>query len=152
MNIEQDEDATGSVADQIKGWFTGRLPGEWFTEPPEIVVDREEITIVGALPEPEGSAGSAEKSAAAEGRIKRFREETRSKRIEMARDERTRVVRKERTHRLLPQIHADYRCGAEHVALAGSKTIQPHRQQPSEGTWNHVGGFVVEGCEQLLGE
>ena len=86
MNTEQDEDATGSVADQIKGWFTGRLPGEWFTEPADIVVDREEITIVGTLPEPEGGAGSAEKAAAAEGRIKRFREETRSKRIEMARE------------------------------------------------------------------
>jgi len=86
MKTEQDEDATGSVADQIKGWFTGRLPGEWFTEPADIVVDREEITIVGTLPDPEGGAGSAEKAAAAEGRIKRFREETRSKRIEMARE------------------------------------------------------------------
>src|ERR1700744_2155782 len=84
MNTGQDEDATGSVADQIKSWFTGRLPGEWFTEPADIVVDREEITIVGSLPEPEGGAGSAEKAAAAEGRIKRFREETRSTRIEMA--------------------------------------------------------------------
>jgi hypothetical protein len=86
MSTGQDEDAAGSVADQIKGWFTGRLPGEWFTEPADIVVDREEITIVGTLPEPEGRAGSAEKAAAAEGRIKRFREETRSKRIEMARE------------------------------------------------------------------
>ena len=86
MSTEPDEDVSGSVADQIKGWFVGRLPTEWFTGPAEIVVDREEITIVGTLPEPEGSAGSAEKSAAAEGRIKRFREETRSKRIEMARE------------------------------------------------------------------
>lgn len=87
MSTEQDEDATGSAADQIKGWFAGRLPGEWFAAPAEIVVDREEITIVGTLPEPEsGAAGSAEKSAAAEGRIKRFREETRAKRIEMARE------------------------------------------------------------------
>src|SRR5271169_6257516 len=85
MSTEPDEDVSGSAADQVKGWFAGRLPGEWFTGPAEIVVDREEITIVGTLPEPEG-AGSAEKSAAAEGRIKRFREETRSKRIEMARE------------------------------------------------------------------
>src|SRR5437870_8747160 len=34
-------------------------------------------------------------------------------RIEMALDERTRVVRKERTHRFLPQVHADDGCGAE---------------------------------------
>jgi hypothetical protein len=83
MSTEPDEDVSGSAAEQVKGWFAGRLPSEWFTGPADIVVDREEITIVGALPEPEGSAGSAEKSAAAEGRIKRFREETRSKRIEM---------------------------------------------------------------------
>ncbi|MFY9777127.1 MAG: hypothetical protein WBF20_31170, partial [Trebonia sp.] len=86
MSTEPDEDVSGSVADQIKGWFVGRLPTDWFTGPAEIVVDREEITIVGTLPEPEGGAGSAEKSAAAEGRITRFREETRSKRIEMARE------------------------------------------------------------------
>ena len=95
MNTDQDEDVSRSAADQIKGWFAGRLPSEWFTEPAEIVVDREEITIVGTLPEPEGgAAGSAEKSAAAEGRIKRFREETRSKRIEMAREAEHRFRRK----------------------------------------------------------
>ena len=95
MNTEQDEDVSGSAADQIKGWFAGRLPGEWFTEPADIVVDREEITIVGTLPDPEGAApGSAEKAAAAEGRIKRFREETRSKRIEMAREAEHRFRRK----------------------------------------------------------
>jgi len=95
MSTEQEEDAGGSVADQIKGWFAGRLPADWFTEPAEVVVDREEISIVGKLPEPEGdAAGSAEKSAAAEGRIKRFREDTRSKRIEMAREAEHRFRRK----------------------------------------------------------
>lgn len=43
-------------------------------------MDREEITIIGALPEPE----SDNANAAAEGRIKRFREETRAQRIEIA--------------------------------------------------------------------
>jgi hypothetical protein len=95
MSTEPDEDVSGSAADQIKGWFAGRLPGDWFTGPAEIVVDREEITIVGTLPEPEdGAAGSAEKSAAVEGRIKRFREETRAKRIEMAREAEHRFRRK----------------------------------------------------------
>jgi hypothetical protein len=95
MSTEPDEDVGGSAADQIKGWFAGRLPGDWFTGPAEIVVDREEITITGTLPEPEdGAAGSAEQSAAAEGRIKRFREETRSKRIEMAREAEHRFRRK----------------------------------------------------------
>jgi len=100
---DADEAGTGSapgngIGDQIKGWFAGRLPGEWFTEPADIVVDREEITIVGTLPEPEsgsgGAATDAERSAAAEGRIKRFREDTRSKRIEIAREAEHRFRRK----------------------------------------------------------
>ena len=60
--------------------MTGRLPDEWFSGPAEVTVDREEITIVGTLPEPE----SEDVGSAAEGRIKRFREETRARRIEIA--------------------------------------------------------------------
>jgi len=77
----------GGAAAEVRGWFTGRLPGDWFTAAPQIQVDREEITIVGALPAPETAGGSdAERAAAAEGRIRRFREETRSRRIEIARE------------------------------------------------------------------
>ncbi len=68
------------MSTEIQAWFTGRLPDEWFTEPASVTVDREEITIVGALSEPE----SDDAAAAAEGRIKRFREETRARRIEIA--------------------------------------------------------------------
>jgi hypothetical protein len=97
---DAEEAGTGTTqgngtGDQIRGWFAGRLPGEWFTGPAEIVVDREEITIVGTLPQPEtGAPASAEQTAAAEGRIKRFREETRSKRIEIAREAEHRFRRK----------------------------------------------------------
>jgi len=77
----------GGAAAEVRGWFTGRLPGDWFTTAPEIQVDREEITIVGVLPAPEtAGASEAERAAAAEGRIRRFREETRSRRIEIARE------------------------------------------------------------------
>jgi hypothetical protein len=73
--------------EELRGWFTGRLPGDWFTAAPDIQADREEITIVGALPAPEtAGASDAERAAAAEGRIRRFREETRSRRIEIARE------------------------------------------------------------------
>jgi hypothetical protein len=58
----------------------GRLPDEWFAGSAEITVDREEITVIGTLPEPE----SEDADAAAEGRIKRFREDTRARRIEIA--------------------------------------------------------------------
>jgi len=92
---EAEADAGTGIGDQIRGWFAGRLPSEWFTGPAEIIVDREEITIVGTLPEPAAAgATDAEKSAAAEGRIKRFREETRSKRIEIAREAEHRFRRK----------------------------------------------------------
>ena len=40
------------MSTEIQGWFAGRLPDEWFTGPAEVTVDREEITIVGTLPEP----------------------------------------------------------------------------------------------------
>jgi hypothetical protein len=100
MHTEQDEEPGGgasSVGEQVRGWFAGRLPGEWFTSPAEIIVDREEITIVGTLPDPEGlgeEPTEAERAAAAEGRIKRFREETRARRIEIAREAEHRFRRK----------------------------------------------------------
>jgi len=85
----------GSAAGDVRGWFTGRLPGDWFTAPPEIQADREEITIVGVLPAPEtAGASDAERAAAAEGRIRRFREESRSRRIEIAREAEHRFRRK----------------------------------------------------------
>ncbi len=79
--------ARGTTTEEVRGWFSGRLPGEWFTATSEIRVDREEITIVGVLPAPEtAGASDAERAAAAEGRIRRFREETRNRRIEIARE------------------------------------------------------------------
>ncbi len=50
------EDTKGLLAEQVRGWFTGRLPGEWFEGTPEVIVDREEITVIGRLGLP-GSAG-----------------------------------------------------------------------------------------------
>ena len=98
MKTEQDDEvAAAGIGEQVRGWFAGRLPGEWFTEPAEIVVDREEITIVGKLDAPETAseqATEAERAVAAEGRIKRFREETRARRIEIAREAEHRFRRK----------------------------------------------------------
>ena len=73
---------------ELHGWFTGRLPADWFTSAPDVTVDREEITILGVIPDPETAAEAteAEQAAAADGRIRRFREETRSHRIEIARE------------------------------------------------------------------
>jgi hypothetical protein len=82
--------------DVLRGWFSGRLPNTWFDGPVELVVDREELTIIGTLPAPALSddASSAERTAAVEGRIKAFREDTRQQRIEIAREAEHRWGRK----------------------------------------------------------
>lgn len=74
--------------ESIRGWLTGRLPQDWFDGAPEVVVDREEITVVGRLSPPEVPPGAsdAEREAAADGRIKAFREDTRDARIRIARE------------------------------------------------------------------
>jgi hypothetical protein len=68
------------MSTEIHAWFTGRLPDEWFAADTEVTVDREEITVIGTLALPE----TDDAAAAAEGRIKRFRAETRARRIEIA--------------------------------------------------------------------
>ena len=82
------QDAGTSPRERLRGWFTGRLPAGWFTAVPVIEADREEITVIGTLPDPEtaADASGAERAAAAEGRIRRFREETRARRVEIARE------------------------------------------------------------------
>jgi hypothetical protein len=88
-------DRGAGAAAQVRAWFTGRLPADWFAAAPDIQVDREEITIVGTLDDPGPAEGSeAERAAAAEDRIRRFREETRSRRIELAREAEHRFRRK----------------------------------------------------------
>jgi hypothetical protein len=83
------------AAAKVRSWFTARLPADWFAAAPDIQVDREEITIVGTLDDPGPARGSeAERAAAAEGRIREFREETRSRRIEIAREAEHRFRRK----------------------------------------------------------
>ena len=34
---------------EVAGWFAGRLPDDWFTGPVELIIDRDEITVVGTL-------------------------------------------------------------------------------------------------------
>jgi hypothetical protein len=67
---------------EVAGWFAGRLPDGWFTGPVELVIDRDEITVVGTLAEP--PAGDGDAAAARAGRIARFREETRQQRMTIA--------------------------------------------------------------------
>ncbi|BBX62848.1 hypothetical protein MSAS_20220 [Mycobacterium saskatchewanense] len=84
----QQPDASGAAE-----WFAGRLPESWFEGDPTVVVDREEITVVGKLAEQEG-AGQAESGDRAKGRVARFREETRSERMRIADEAEDRYGRK----------------------------------------------------------
>ncbi|WP_321164071.1 hypothetical protein [Nocardioides sp. Soil774] len=71
-------------------WFRGRLPEGWFSEI-EVRTDREEITVMGTLAD---SHGAGADGAEAEGRIGRFRSETKAERIEIALEAQARYGRK----------------------------------------------------------
>ncbi|MDH2428820.1 hypothetical protein [Sphaerisporangium sp. TRM90804] len=92
----------------IVSWFTGRLPEGWFSGQPEFVIDREEIALVGALPVPAAAeqASDAERAAMLDGHVQRFREETRERRIEIAR---------EAEHRFRRKVSWGVSCGDEKV-------------------------------------
>jgi len=78
------------MSESISSWFGGRLPEDWFVSAPEVTVDRDEILVVGSLPGPD-PAGDDE---AAAGRIARFREDTRERRMAIAREAQARFDRK----------------------------------------------------------
>ncbi|MBX8688150.1 hypothetical protein GO011_12010 [Mycobacterium sp. 20091114027_K0903767] len=77
-------------ADEAAEWFAGRLPDTWFTGDPTVIVDREEITVIGRLPD----SSDEETAARASGRAARFREETRSERMRIADEAQGRFDRK----------------------------------------------------------
>jgi hypothetical protein len=81
--------------DAVAGWFAGRLPDGWFSAPPEVTIDREEILVVGRVPEPAypDGADEAARAAARSARIERFREETRAERMLIADDAERRTGR-----------------------------------------------------------
>lgn len=87
---------TGQDDEQLRGWILGRLPQDWFEEAPEVALDREEVVVVGRVPAPTLPEGStdAERSGAEAGRIRAFREETRDRRVEIARETEHRFGRK----------------------------------------------------------
>jgi hypothetical protein len=99
---------TNDGLEKLRGWFTGRLPDDWFEEAPEVVLDREEISVIGRLAEPKGAAeaSEAERSGAIAGHVQRFREDTRERRVDIAR---------EAEHRFGRKVSWGVRCGEELV-------------------------------------
>jgi len=78
------------MSETVTSWLSGRLPDEWFEAAPEVTVDRDEILVVGRLAAPDGgdaeTASRAQAQAAEQGRISRFREDTREQRMRIARE------------------------------------------------------------------
>jgi hypothetical protein len=84
------------MAQDVALWFAGKLPAGWFTGPPEVTSDNEEILVVGTLPDVELARGTSEdaRAAARSARIDRFREETREERVKIAREAERQFKRK----------------------------------------------------------
>jgi len=89
-------DPPADPATDLAGWFAGRLPDGWFTSSPEVLYDRDEILVVGTLPEPEAAkdAAAETRATACAARIEGFREDTRAKRMQVADDAERRFGRK----------------------------------------------------------
>ena len=73
-----------SESDEIKGWVAGRVPADWYQGAPEVTVDREEIVVIGALKEAKVEGNEDAQKAAAAGRVKQHREDTREKRMQIS--------------------------------------------------------------------
>jgi hypothetical protein len=74
--------------EELAGWFAGRLPDDWFVGSLEVTFDREEILVLGTLPDPElpGEATPEAVGAARAARIDGFREDTRERRMRIAQE------------------------------------------------------------------
>src|SRR5881397_1679947 len=94
---------TTEVEDRVSGWFAGRIPDDWFEGPPEVSSDREEILVVGTLPDVSlTDASEAAREEARRARIEGFREETRPRRMRIAQDAQ---------HRFRRRVSWGARCG-----------------------------------------
>jgi hypothetical protein len=87
---------TDEQLDRVRGWFTGRLPEDWQVQPPEVTVDRDEITVLMTIDDvaTASAAGAAEKDEARAGRAVTFREDTRERRMAIAGEAQRRYERK----------------------------------------------------------
>jgi hypothetical protein len=68
-----------SLADEVGTWFEARLPDGWFTDPVRVLVDKDEILVIGRL-----DAGEDEDRHRCEELATRFRAETKEQRIAVA--------------------------------------------------------------------
>lgn len=113
--------------DSVQGWFAGRLPSDLFEELLDVGVDREEITVVGRIAEPDlpDDATEAARAAAVEGRVSEFRERTREQRM---------AVAEEAQHRFGRRVSWGVECGGRRMLFTNvsapvmTRLRQPERQ------------------------
>lgn len=74
---------TPVTAEELRAWFAGNLPDDWFTAPVTVEVDREEILVTGTVATPKIAKGD-DVAVAAAARIAAFRESTREQRMAIA--------------------------------------------------------------------
>lgn len=113
----------------MRGWFTGRLPDDLFEALVEVVVDREEITVIGRIPGPRLDEGvsAAEREAAVKGRIQEFRERTRQERMEVAR---------EAEHSFRRKVSWGVECDGERALFTHvAAPVMTRLRQPSARSW-----------------
>jgi Arc/MetJ-type ribon-helix-helix transcriptional regulator len=79
--------------DEITGWIAGRVPADWFDGPPQVSADREEILVVGTLKPAKVEGNEDAQKAAAAGRVKQHREDTREKRMQISNEAERRFER-----------------------------------------------------------
>lgn len=70
---------------EIKGWIAGRVPRDWYEGTPEVLVDRDEIVVIGRIADVAQHDG-VDLGAARAGRVKQHREDTRDARIRIAQE------------------------------------------------------------------
>lgn len=75
-----------SLHSDIQRWFRRQVPRSWFTTPVDVMLDDDEILVVGTLAEPPAGddVGEAALDAARDAHVRAFREDTRERRIEIA--------------------------------------------------------------------
>ncbi|MEU3841453.1 hypothetical protein AB0E88_15645 [Streptomyces sp. NPDC028635] len=118
---------TPDQQERLRGWFAGRLPDDLFVRLVEVTVDREEITVIGEIPQPRlpDAASAVEREAAAQSRVQEFRERSREERMGVAR---------EAEHRFRKKVSWGVECGGARVmftqvaAPVMTRLRQPERQ------------------------
>lgn len=85
-----------TTEETVRGFLAAHLPDDWFEGQPEVVLDRDELTVLGTLPVPALPADASDemrREATAE-RIRAWREQTRDQRMAIARAAEHRFGRK----------------------------------------------------------